>query len=101
MVPNPPTPGKAVVFNPDLCIGCNKCAEVCPTDVMMPNPDKKKPPIVLYPDECWGCGVCQDECPRPGSHLHGASHESGRGCYLEAEEHGEILSARYEESAAA
>jgi NAD-dependent dihydropyrimidine dehydrogenase PreA subunit len=66
MVPNPPTPNKAVAFNPDVCTGCNLCVEVCPTDVMMPNPEKKQPPIVVYPEECWYCGGCVEECPPPG-----------------------------------
>jgi NAD-dependent dihydropyrimidine dehydrogenase PreA subunit len=67
MIPNPPTPGKAVIFNSDICIGCKQCVNICPTDVLMPNPEKKKPPIVLYPDECWSCGVCVTECPNPGA----------------------------------
>jgi len=67
MVPNPPTPNRAVEFNPDICNGCNLCIEVCRTDVMMPNPEVGKPPIVLYPDECWYAGCCVAECPRPGA----------------------------------
>jgi len=67
MVPNPPTPNKAVEFETTICQGCNLCVEVCPDDVMMPNPEKKKPPIVLYPEECWYCGVCVEGCPKPGA----------------------------------
>ena len=67
MVPNPPTPNKAVEFNPDICNGCNSCVEVCRNDVLMPNPEKRKPPIVLYADECWYCGGCVEECSRPGA----------------------------------
>jgi NAD-dependent dihydropyrimidine dehydrogenase PreA subunit len=67
MVPNRPTPNRAVAFNPDVCQGCNSCADVCPTDVLMPNPEQGKPPIVLYPEECWYCGGCVEECPSPGA----------------------------------
>jgi len=67
MVPNPPTPNKAVEYDPEICNGCNKCVEVCRTDVLMPNPEKGKPPIVLYPDECWYGGCCVAECDRPGA----------------------------------
>ena len=67
MVPNPPTPNKVVEFDPDICIGCNLCVEVCPTEVLMPNPVNKKPPIVLYAEECWYCGSCVEECPRDGA----------------------------------
>jgi NAD-dependent dihydropyrimidine dehydrogenase PreA subunit len=67
MVPSPPTPNRAVVFDPDICIGCNQCVEICRSDVLMPNPEKSKPPIVLYPDECWYCGTCVLECKHPGA----------------------------------
>lgn len=67
MTPNPPTPNRAVDFNPDICNGCNLCVNVCRNDVLMPNTEKKAPPIVLYPDECWFCGGCVEECPRPGA----------------------------------
>jgi NAD-dependent dihydropyrimidine dehydrogenase PreA subunit len=67
MVPNPPLPNRAVAFDPAVCNGCNRCAEICRSDVLMPNPEKGKAPIVLYPDECWYCGTCVLECPRPGA----------------------------------
>jgi len=67
MVPSPPTPNRAVAFDADVCIGCNRCVEICRSDVLMPNPEKAKPPIVLYPDECWYCGTCVLECPCPGA----------------------------------
>lgn len=67
MVPNPPTPNRAVDFDPKICNGCNQCAEICRSDVLMPNPEKHKPPIVLYPDECWHCGCCVLECERRGA----------------------------------
>jgi len=67
MVPNPPTPNRAVDFNPETCTGCNQCVEICRSDVLMPNPEQAKPPIVLYPDECWYCGTCVLECRHPGA----------------------------------
>ena len=66
-VPNPPTPNRAIDFDPGLCTGCNQCVEICRSDVLIPNPEDKKPPIVLYPDECWYCGCCVLECNRPGA----------------------------------
>jgi NAD-dependent dihydropyrimidine dehydrogenase PreA subunit len=65
--PNPTTPCKAIIFNSEICSGCNQCLEVCRTDVMIPNPEEGKPPIVLYPDECWFCGCCTAHCPNPGA----------------------------------
>jgi NAD-dependent dihydropyrimidine dehydrogenase PreA subunit len=67
MIPNPPTPNRAVAYDPEICNGCNSCVDVCPTDVLMPNPEPEQPPIVLYPEECWYCGGCVEECPTPGA----------------------------------
>lgn len=67
MIPNPPTPNRAVDFNPEVCTGCNRCVEICRSDVLMPHPRKGEPPIVLYPDECWYCGCCVLECKHPGA----------------------------------
>ena len=67
MLPNPPTPNQAIEFDSNICNGCNQCAEICRSDVLMPNPVRKLPPIVLYPDECWYCGTCVLECKRPGA----------------------------------
>jgi NAD-dependent dihydropyrimidine dehydrogenase PreA subunit len=67
VMPNITTPNRPVIFNPEICIGCNQCMEVCPIDVYIPNPEKGSPPIVLHPDECWYCGCCVDECGRSGA----------------------------------
>lgn len=67
ILPNPATPGKAIKINPELCIGCNTCVEICRTDVLMPNDEKGKPPLVVYPDECWFGGCCVEHCPVPGA----------------------------------
>ena len=76
MVPNPMTPNQAIFINEKLCTGCNTCANVCRTDVLLPNPKKGKPPIVMYPDECWFGGCCVSQCPVPGAIPDGASLES-------------------------
>jgi NAD-dependent dihydropyrimidine dehydrogenase PreA subunit len=66
-VPNLPGPGRPVLFNADICNGCNRCVEICPMEVFIPNPEKGKPPIILYPEECWYGGCCVEECPREGA----------------------------------
>jgi NAD-dependent dihydropyrimidine dehydrogenase PreA subunit len=63
-MPNRVTPGRPVVFDPEVCNGCNRCVEVCQSDVFIPSAEKGKPPVILFADECWYCGCCIKECPR-------------------------------------
>ncbi len=65
--PNKPTPGMPVVFDETKCTGCNRCVNICMTDVLLPNPEKGKPPIIMYPEECWYGGDCVGECPVEGA----------------------------------
>ncbi len=54
---------RCLSFDPDKCVGCNLCVNVCPEDILIPNPEKGKEPIVVYAEECWYCGGCVTECP--------------------------------------
>jgi NAD-dependent dihydropyrimidine dehydrogenase PreA subunit len=62
--PNLIIPNRPLVFDEEVCNGCNRCLETCRSDVMIPNPKKGKPPILMYPDECWYCGCCVERCSR-------------------------------------
>lgn len=62
-----PCSAEPLLFNDELCIGCNRCMNVCQVDIMIPNPEKGKHPLVLYPGECYYCGSCVMECPRKGA----------------------------------
>ena len=61
------TPNQPVIFDPDVCTGCNNCVETCQIDVYIPHPVKGNPPIILHPDECWYCGCCANDCPTEGA----------------------------------
>ena len=56
-----------LTFDPEICIGCNICVDVCQVDIMVPNPEVGEPPIVVYPGECWYDGSCVSSCPEPGA----------------------------------
>lgn len=53
----------AVEIDPELCIGCNSCANICRIQTILPSPEKGQPPVIAYPDECWYCGCCVEACP--------------------------------------
>jgi NAD-dependent dihydropyrimidine dehydrogenase PreA subunit len=60
-------PNVPIKINASLCIGCNRCVEVCRADVLLPNVEKNSPPMVTYTEECWFCGCCVLECPIKGA----------------------------------
>lgn len=63
--------------DPNLCIGCGACAEVCPADmddpfncglsrrkaIYRPVPHAVSAPFVINPAVCTGCGACVEACP--------------------------------------
>ena len=62
--PNITTPNNPVVFDAEVCDGCNVCVELCVMDILMPNPVAGRPPVILYPEECYYDGLCVYNCPR-------------------------------------
>ena len=59
-----PCSARPILFDDSLCVGCNRCADVCQVDIFIPNPEKGKHPIVVYPGECYYCGSCVMACPK-------------------------------------
>lgn len=47
-------------INQQLCIGCGKCVQACPMDVIRLSERKA---IVRYVEECMCCAACEDVCP--------------------------------------
>ncbi|GGK66858.1 RnfABCDGE type electron transport complex subunit B [Amphritea balenae] len=58
----PVLPSLAKVVS-ELCIGCTKCIQECPTDAIVGAP--KQLHVVLN-EACNGCGACVDACPTEG-----------------------------------
>jgi formate hydrogenlyase subunit 6/NADH:ubiquinone oxidoreductase subunit I len=53
-----------IIYDPEKCIGCNRCAQVCQCDILFPAEKKGEHPIVMYPGECYYCGACVMVCPK-------------------------------------
>lgn len=58
---------KPIHYDDHLCIGCNRCAQVCQVDILIPSMKKGEHPIVMYPGECYYCGSCVMACPIEGA----------------------------------
>ena len=56
-----------ITIDPGLCIGCDRCVNVCPVDLFLPTSERGGMPLILYPGECWYEGSCVDVCPVPGA----------------------------------
>ena len=46
-------------IDPDECIACGSCAEVCPEDAISEGEDAYE----IDPEKCIDCAICEDECP--------------------------------------
>ena len=55
-----PKKGNVVYEIGEGCIGCTKCARLCPVQAIS---GELKKPHVIDPEKCIGCGACADACP--------------------------------------
>ena len=89
-VPIPPAFRGKIAIRDDKCIGCSKCAVVCPTlcITMVANERpievkgktitrKKKPEVALY--SCIRCGLCEEYCPTDPKAIYLSNEFSGSG----------------------
>lgn len=51
----------SIEIDQELCIGCGKCADVCPGSLIRRNAQNKVE--IPCPERCWGCVSCVKECP--------------------------------------
>ena len=70
IVPNHTGPTIAVSIDPELCVGCNACVNICRIQTLLPNPKRGEPPVVAYPDECWYCACCVEACRTGALQMH-------------------------------
>ena len=39
-----------ICFDPDVCIGCNRCVQPCQCDILLPSGQKGNPPLSCIPE---------------------------------------------------
>lgn len=71
------------------CIGCGKCREVCPGNLLIED-DKHKARIRDI-EACWGCTSCIKECPTHAISYFLGADIGGRGGKMHTEEEGDVL----------
>lgn len=59
-------------YNPDLCINCGLCSNVCPHGVFVSGQETAE---LRDPEACMECGACQRNCPTGAIAV-----DSGVGC---------------------
>lgn len=68
---------RTIKIEKESCIKCGKCAQVCPSGIMVKDRSSKEINL-SYPEHCIGCGHCVDVCPTdsvihsdfPAEHVH-------------------------------
>lgn len=48
------------IITQELCTGCRRCVDACPTHALDQLTDKA---FLRYPEQCTYCVACEDICP--------------------------------------
>ena len=71
--------GYAARVDPELCVACGTCIELCQFDALSTSNDT----AVVDAARCMGCGICASGCPQAAVHLE---RDAAKGEPLEARE---------------
>lgn len=55
------------------CVACNKCVQVCPTNVFDAVPDEA--PVIARQSDCQTCFLCEAYCPTDALFVAAEAHE--------------------------
>ena len=64
--PEAMSPARQVLYRPYKCIGCGRCAAVCPQGAIRIT---EQGVASVDPRKCTGCGMCERTCPNGIIHL--------------------------------
>jgi adenylylsulfate reductase subunit B len=78
----------SIEIRQENCIGCGKCAEICPGGLIKLTNSKSSIP---RPERCWGCASCVKECPSEAIALYLGEDIGGLGGRMTARRDGALL----------
>ena len=76
-------------INDAACIGCNRCANVCPGNLLWT--DSKNKAFIKNNVDCWGCTACVKACPTNAIALYLSAQIGGNGGLLYATDSTDVL----------
>ena len=80
----------SIIIDKNLCVGCRKCKDVCPGNLIVI--DKENKAIIKYPKDCWGCASCVKECKVDAIKYYLGADMGGKGSLLYVNEDKDIMS---------
>lgn len=70
----------SIRINQCKCVGCNKCLEICPGNLIYKNEFNKA--YIKYEESCWGCAACLKECGVEAIEYYLGKDIGGEGSYM-------------------
>lgn len=64
----------------DRCVGCGKCMEVCPGNLIKRDEEGKA--WIKHEEDCWGCTSCLKECHKDAIAFFLGADIGGKGSTL-------------------
>lgn len=86
----------SIMINKNQCVGCGKCREVCPGNLIKADENNKA--FIKNPKHCWGCASCIKECKVNAIKYYLGADMGGRGSLLTTETKGDITCWKIEKS---
>lgn len=78
----------SIRIDPKLCIGCGRCVEVCPGNLIKLGAGHRA--LIRHPQECWACTSCLKECPVQAIGLYLGADLGGAGSVMTVKIKGKI-----------